>query len=231
MAQVRALIEGGRSLREKARINLRQPLPFIRVAGLPENDLEQFSSLIRQQLNVKEIRFEQDVESFAEIEIRLNAKTLGPVLKQNLKEVMQQVAGNKFTMDDEGGLMVGSHRIDQSNYEKRYLPRNDKETVWSGRGLVLSLNLEISRELRLEGLARNLNRTIQDARKKMGLAYDQRVVLCIEVDGNYSDSLAVHRKWLMAQALAERIEFCVPNPYAELKDEDGTLKIQVIPVK
>ena len=231
VAQVRALIEGGRSLREKARINLRQPLPFIRVAGLPENDLEQFSSLIRQQLNVKEIRFEQDVESFAEIEIRLNAKTLGPVLKQNLKEVMQQVAGNKFTMDDEGGLMVGSHRIDQSDYEKRYSARNDKETVWSGRGLELSLNLEISRELRLEGLARNLNRTIQDARKKMGLAYDQRVVLCIEVDGNYSDSLATHRKWLMAQALAERIEFCVPNPYAELKDEDGTLKIQVIPVE
>jgi isoleucyl-tRNA synthetase len=65
VGQVRALIEGGRSLREKARINLRQPLPFIRVAGLANENLELFSSLIKHQLNVKAIRFEQDIGSFA----------------------------------------------------------------------------------------------------------------------------------------------------------------------
>ena len=61
-------------------------------------------------------------------------------------------------------------------------------------------------------------------------AYDQRVILCIEMDGNYSDSFAAHKEWLMAQTLAQKIETCVSKPFAELKDENGILKIQVVPV-
>jgi len=228
VGQVRALIEGGRSLREKARVNLRQPLPFIRVAGLAQGNIELFSSLIKHQLNVKAIRFEQDIENFATNKIRLNAKTLGPVFKAGLKTVMRKVDRGEFSKDGDD-LMVDGHRIDRADYVEEHSAMNKKETVWSGQGLVLSLNLEISRELKLEGLARNLNRSIQDLRKRMGLPYDQRIILCIEVDGDYSDSFATHKDWLMVQALAEKIESRVSELGAELKDKDGTVRIQIIP--
>ena len=56
--QVRNLIEGGRSIREKQQINLRQPLSFLRVYGVSKDTLDRFSTLLMQQLNVKNILFE-----------------------------------------------------------------------------------------------------------------------------------------------------------------------------
>lgn len=230
VGQVRALIEGGRSLREKARINLRQPLPYIRVAGLAKENLKLFSSLIKHQLNIKSVKFEPDTDSFANKENRLKAKTLGPVLKGDFRMVSNRVSSGEFSQNSDGSLMVGEYRIDRSDYAEKYSALDEKEIAWSGQGLVLSLNLNISRELKLEGLARNINRIIQDLRKQMGLAYDRRIILCIEADGDYGHSVSAHREWLITQTLAEGVENRVSEPGAELTDKDGTLKIQVVPV-
>lgn len=228
--QVRALIEGGRSLREKARINLRQPLSFIRAAGMSKDHLNLFSDLIKHQLNIKSVRLEPDPQSFTKKEIRLNAKTLGPMLKGDFKTVANRVGRGEFIENKDGSLLVDNHKIDRLNYIAQYAAINENEAAWSGQGLVLSLNLTISRELKLEGMARNLNRIIQDLRKQMKLAYDQRIILCIEADGDYKQSLSAHKDWLMSQTLAERCENRVAEPGAELNDQDGTLKIQVVPL-
>jgi isoleucyl-tRNA synthetase len=78
-------------------------------------------------------------------------------------------------------------------------------------------------------LARNLHRIVQDLRKRLDLSYDRWVSLCIEADGGYGQSLAVHKEWLMVQTLADRIEGKADQPQFEKQDEDGRLKVQVIP--
>jgi isoleucyl-tRNA synthetase len=228
--QVRALIEGGRSIREKKRLNLRQPLAYIRVWGVPEETLDRFASLVKQQLNVKGIRFESEADRFARKEIRLDAKALGPRLKGELKAVAALVAKGDCRETQDGSLMVGDHKIQRSDYSAHYSSLDEKEAAWSGAGLVLSLCLEISPELKLEGLARNLNRIVQDLRKRLDLAYDRRVTLGIEAEGGYGQSLAVHKEWLMVQTLADRIEEKAHQPQFEKADEDGRLKVQVMSV-
>lgn len=230
VSQVRSLIEGGRSIREKQRINLRQPLSHIRVSGVAKKTLDRFSALVKRQLNVKKIMFEPETGRFTKKEIRFDAKALGPVLKKGLKTVKTRVAQGDFTENKDGSLTVGSHTIQRSDYLEHFSALDEKEAVWFGSGLVLSLNLDISPELKLEGLARNLNRIVQDLRKRLDLPYDRRVALCIEADGRYGQSLAVHRDWLKIQTLADRIEPKANQPQFEKQDKDGSLKIQVIPV-
>jgi isoleucyl-tRNA synthetase len=229
VSQVRSLIEGGRSIRERQRINLRQPLAYIRVSGIEKMTFDRFASLVKQQLNVKEMVFEPDTRRFARKEIRLNAGTLGPVLKGDLKDVKARVSRGDFTENIDGSLMVGSHNIQRSDYVECFSPLDEKEAAWSGEGLVLSLCLDISDELKLEGLSRNLNRIVQDLRKRLDLPYDQRIVLCVEADGKYGQSLDAHQDWLMTQTLADRIEPRVDQPQFENRDKDGSLKVQVIP--
>jgi isoleucyl-tRNA synthetase len=94
----------------------------------------------------------------------------------------------------------------------------------------LSLSLEISPGLKLEGLARNINRIIQDLRKQMELAYDRRITLFIQADGDYGRSLTAHQEWLMAQTLADDLQSEVVQPQFALEDEAGCLNIQMIPV-
>ena len=230
VSRVRSLIEGGRSIREKRRINLRQPLAYIRVAGVAKETLDRFSSLVRHQLNVKQIRFEPDVSGFTQRKIRINAKTLGPVLKGELKGVTARISQGDFTETRDKCLVVDGHKIQPSDYFEDFSSLDDKEAAWSGAGIVLSLCLDISQELKLEGLARNLNRIVQDLRKQLGLAYDRRITLCMEADAGYGQSLDVHHGWLMEQTLAERLETGVARPQFEQKDENGSLKVEVIPL-
>jgi isoleucyl-tRNA synthetase len=163
--QVRALIEGGRSIRERDHIKLRQPLAYIRVAGVAKKVLDRFSSLIMGQLNVKKILFEPQAGCFARTKIQINTKTLGPVLKGELKNVATRISQGNFTQDKDGNLLVGSHRIQRSDYTEDFSSLDEREAAWSGTGIVLALGLEISHGLKLEGLARNLNRIVQDLRK------------------------------------------------------------------
>jgi isoleucyl-tRNA synthetase len=66
----------------------------------------------------------------------------------------------------------------------------------------VALDLEITPELRLEGLARDLVRAVQDLRKAAGLAVDDRIELAVKADGQVADAVAAHRDYLLGETLA-----------------------------
>ncbi len=225
--KVRSAIEGGRRIREKHRINLRQPLPHIRVSGMRRKALKGFEALLKSQLNVKQVRFEENSENFTRKEFILNTKRLGPLLKKDLKSVAALVKEGQFSVHEDGTLSAGGHVIAPENYSVNLLPANRDEEVWADREMAVSLSLEITPALKLEGTARNMNRYIQDLRKKIDLPYDARIILCIESKGRYQQSLTEHMQWLMAQSLAVEFKPTVKETMFEKKDDDGELKIQI----
>ena len=152
------------------------------------------------------------------------------MLKGEFRKAAEMVGEGRFTEDADGSLRVGAHSIPASDYTQAFTALDENEAAWSGAGLVLSLNLTVSRELKLEGLARNLNRLVQDLRKQRKLAYEQRIVLSIEASGDYEACLAAHGEWLMAQILAERLAPETGEPEIGLDDENGRLNLRIEPV-
>jgi len=67
---------------------------------------------------------------------------------------------------------------------------------------VVALDLELTPELRLEGLARDLVRAVQDLRKAAGLAVDDRIELAVKADGEAAAAVAAHRDYLLGETLA-----------------------------
>ena len=74
--------------------------------------------------------------------------------------------------------------------------------VASDGGITVALELELTPELRSEGLARELVRAVQDARKAAGLDVGDRIVLGLRVEGPAVEALGTHRGWIAAETLA-----------------------------
>ena len=71
--------------------------------------------------------------------------------------------------------------------------------VASDGGYTVALELEVTPELRLEGLARELVRIAQDARKAAGLDVSDRIVLGIDVDGELAEARDAHARFIAAR--------------------------------
>ena len=80
--------------------------------------------------------------------------------------------------------------------------------VASDGGLTVALELDVSPELRREGLARELVRIVQDARKAAGLDVSDRIALGIEVDGELAEARDAHAAFIAGETLAREL---VPN--------------------
>jgi isoleucyl-tRNA synthetase len=81
---------------------------------------------------------------------------------------------------------------------------NVKQVKFGGADVVL--DIEIDDELRLEGLARELVRQVNDLRKKAGLNVEDRIELRWEAGGNLARAVDAHRSWLAREVLATSIE-------------------------
>src|SRR5690606_37060207 len=71
-------------------------------------------------------------------------------------------------------------------------------------GYLVGLDTTLTDELRREGLARELVRAVQDARKQAGLDVADRIVLEIDGDAAVAEALAAHRDYVMSETLASR---------------------------
>jgi isoleucyl-tRNA synthetase len=122
---------------------------------------------------------------------------------------------------------VGGCFISPENFAISLLPILEEEEVWSNGDLAVSLGTDITEALKTEGIARNLNRHIQDLRKKLNLPYEARIILSLEADGGYRKSIDDHKAWLMEQSLAVELRRTVEDALFEKEDENGRLRIQI----
>ena len=191
---VRRIIECGRSIREKARINLRQPLARLLAAGADPERVAPYRGIIEEQVNVKAVECLAGAESFAARSAVLDAKKLGPLLKGAFGPTLAAVKAGDYAIGPDGALTAAGTRVEPGDFSVAWQGVDQGVGVASDRNLVVGLDLAVTPDLKREGLARMLNRLIQDQRKKLDLAYDQRVVLRIEADGLWREALDEHRR-------------------------------------
>jgi len=103
--------------------------------------------------------------------------------------------------------------------------------VASESGVTVALELEISAELRREGVARDLTRAIQDLRRAAGLNVSDRIVVGVEASGSVADALEAHREDIAAETLAIElvlgaIEGAIIREVTEIDEETLTIGLR-----
>jgi isoleucyl-tRNA synthetase len=231
MDAARRVVSLGRTVRTDARVRVRQPLARAAVHVPPgAGDLEPLAGLIADELNVKSVDVGETPEMAGGWRARPNYRSLGPRLGRSVKEVarsLQQDDGSLAAELAEGRAV----RVPTAGGETEVGPEDvelsrDTSGGWgvaTDGGVTVALDLEVTPDLAREGLARELVRLVQDARKAAGLDVTDRIALTVDAGQEIHDALAAHRDWISGEVLATEIGRG-PAPeggHTERRDLDG----------
>ena len=135
----------------------------------------------------------------------LDYARLGKRLRGEVKTVARDVREGRFSVDPEGRLHAAGQVLEPDEHGVRFAAREGQQGVAALGELVVVLDLAVDAALVREGLARDLNRAVQDLRKQAGLAYDQRIVLSLGGGAELDAALAEHGAWLREQCQADSV--------------------------
>ena len=211
----------GHAARSHAQLKVRQPLSeAVIVAGEGERQaIERFGDLVRDELNVKELRFVEEAEELGRWELKPNYRSLGPRFGKHMPQVAAAVAaldaGRVAEMLREGGsvgLAVDGeeHALGPDDLQMVLQPLEGYQVERAGTHAV-ALNLELTDDLRREGLAREVVHAVQAARKGAGLNVEDRIVLRLGGDDELLDAVRAHESYVCAETLAVSLELGVAD--------------------
>ncbi|KJD31866.1 isoleucyl-tRNA synthase [Tamlana nanhaiensis] len=204
------------SLRAKEKIKVRQPLQKIMIPVVSEQQKEEIlavSSLIKHEVNVKEIELLDDASDILVKQIKPNFKVLGPRFGKDMKAIAGKVIN--FSPEDINKIeQNGSIEVD-INGKNITLERGDVEItsqdiegwlVANEGALTVALDVTITDELRKEGIARELINRIQNLRKDSGFEVTDRIDVVLQKDDNIVNAVETNIDYIKTETLTEQLE-------------------------
>jgi len=207
MDRVRDAASAARTLRERENVRVRQPLARLTVAGPGVSSLEPYADLLRDEVNVKDVELLEATESFARLVLALNPPVLGPRLGPAMKEVLAAAKAGRFERLADGGIQVAGRRLEPDEYQLRLEARAGVACEpLPSRDAIVVLDTRLSDELLAEGVARDVVRGVQQARKEAGLHVADRIRLSLALPDDWRAAVERHRDWIAEQTLARAVE-------------------------
>jgi isoleucyl-tRNA synthetase len=223
----------GRSARKEAKLKVRQPLKEAVIACPPATArlLEGLSQVVADELNVREVRFVTDAEGLVEVSLKPNYRTLGPRFGNEMPAVAQAVASLDATATvralDSGTTVEievnGATQMLADDDLLREVRPSEGYAVAEGGSLAVGLSTEITPELQMEGLARDLVRAIQSARRTADLKVEDRIHLHLDGSGRVREAIDAHRAYIAGEVLATELTVGHGLPFTPKYREDGEI--------
>ena len=214
------------ALRRKANLKVRQPLAMIMVPVMSEaqkNSVEAMSALIKNEVNVKEIKFVGNDEGVLVKKVKPDFKKLGPKFGKIMKLLAAQITAMsqhdiiEFEKQGKFAFTV--------NGEEAVVELSDVEVIsedipgWlvaNEGSLTVALDITVSDELRREGIARELVNRIQNIRKSQGFEITDKIDVVVTPNAATDEAVREYADYIGRQVLAESVTI------AEIADTDRT---------
>ena len=218
MDLVRDLISTGRYVREETKIKVRQPIKECLIDGKYESILGDLVNLIKEELNVKKVVFVSDLTKYMNFTIKPNFKVCGAMFGTKMKDY--QTALNDLNKDDIDLLLKeetitidfdgGRLDITPDMVDVR-IEAKEGFNVGMVNNKFIILNTELTRDLLLEGLARESVSKIQNLRKTTGLEISDRIKLYYNGDDEIKETFNMFKKYIMDETLSVVFEETIDN--------------------
>jgi isoleucyl-tRNA synthetase len=207
MDRVRAVCSVARTLRETHQVRVRQPLPCLTVAGPDAPRLTALVEPMKDEVNVKEVVLREEIDDLATVRLQVNARQVGPRLGPEMKRVLGAAKAGEFERRADGRVEVAGQLLEPGEFALRLEAREGVacQALPSGEVVVL-LDLTLSEELVQEGLARDLVRAVQQARKEAGLHVSDRIHLALTLPARFREAASRFRDYVAEQTLAVDVD-------------------------
>jgi isoleucyl-tRNA synthetase len=211
MATTRRLVDLGRAARTGSGVKIRQPLSRGLIAAAGWNTLpDELRAEIADELNVGRLDSLGAADELIDFTVRPQFRAIGKRFGPRTQAVANAVraadpAATAAVLRDHGHVVLSVDgedvKLDTSEIEVTEVPRTGWHVVADG-GLTIALDLEITPELRWAGLARDLTRAIQQARKATGLEVTDRINLWWQATGEIAEAVREHSATIADETLA-----------------------------
>lgn len=202
-------------LRKKEKIRVRQPLQRIMIPVLDvsfKKQMSLISDLIKSEVNVKTIELIEELDAVLVKQIKPNFKTIGPKYGAYMKQIAVHVTSlgqSEIKNIELNGSLTFKIEDKEIHLELEDFEITAKDipgwTVVTDGSLTVALDVEISNELRMEGIAREMVNRIQNGRKDMGLEVSDRIKLSIHTSEIIQSAISKFEKYIMEEVLANSI--------------------------
>jgi len=211
MDRVRDVASKGLALRKGTGNRVRLPLARLTVVTGDAAGLEPFVEILRDELNVKRIDLEaQQEESLSsygiERKLTVNARAAGPRIGKLVQQVIPAAKRGDWSVTADG-VTVGGIDLVEGEFTLDLTVAGPTSAVafLDGGGFVV-LDTVTTPELEAEGLARDVVRAVQQARKTADLDVSDRIALTLQADPTAATAVRAHEELITGETLAETFE-------------------------
>jgi isoleucyl-tRNA synthetase len=234
MDRVRQVVSTALSLRKARGLRVRQPLSRLTVAAADATTLAPLLDLIRDEVNVKTVELTEDVAAYGRFELIINARACGPRLGGDTQKVIRAVREGDWERSPDGVISAAGIPLLDGEYTERLVAADPTETAAlpAGSGLVM-LTTALTPELVTEGIAKDLVRVVQQARKQAGLDVTDRVELTIDALAAPKVVAAAreHEEFIATEVLARRVDYApVPDGFSGVVGDGIEVRVAIATV-
>jgi isoleucyl-tRNA synthetase len=237
MEAVRRTVELGRAARAQAKVKLRQPLrKAVVVASDAERAaIERLSEVVASELNVKELEFVHTEAELVSYRVKPNYRALGPRFGKNMPQAAAAIealdaahVADQFEAGAEVGVTIdGKDHTLSADDVNLMMEQLEGYQVEAEAGHAVALELELDDELRREGLAREVVRAVQEARKQAGLEVSDRISLELGGDDELLAAAREHESYIAGETLATSVGYGADGTGEKATIEGRELRIAV----
>ncbi len=221
------------SLRRKVNIKVRQPLNKIMIPILDESfehQLEAIKHLVLSEVNVKDMEFLSDSAGVLVKKIKANFKTLGPKYGKLMKQIAASIT--QFSQDDialfekEGKytLVIENEKVTIDLTDVEISSEDIPGWLVTNEGkITVALDVNITEELKEEGIAREFVNRIQNLRKESGLEVTDKIRLFIQKQEHVNNAVEKYKDYICSQTLTVELSLvdeCGDNGKVEVEIDD-----------
>ncbi len=237
MEAVRRTVELGRAARAQAKVKLRQPLrKAVVVASDAERAaIERLAEVVASELNVKELDFVHTEAELVSYRVKPNYRSLGPRFGKSMPQVAAAVealdaagVAEQLEAGAEVGIAIDGkeHTLSADDVNMVMEPLEGYQ-VEAEAGHAVALELELDDDLRREGLAREVVRAVQEARKQAGLDVSDRISLELAGDDELLAAAREHEAYIAGETLATSVGYGADGAGEKSTIEGRELRIAV----
>ncbi|RKR87764.1 isoleucyl-tRNA synthetase [Micromonospora pisi] len=205
MDDARTVCSVALSLRKAKGLRVRLPLSSLTVASSNAADLEPFADLIADEVNVKTVLFTTELAGYCEQVLTVVPRALGPRLGGQVQTVIKAVKAGDWSLVD-GVPVAAGVTLQEGEYELRLVAADVEHSapLPGGEGVVV-LDTTVTAELAAEGLARDVVRVVQQARRAADLDVSDRIEVALAAGSEVVAAVEAYRDFVSAEVLADAI--------------------------
>jgi isoleucyl-tRNA synthetase len=205
MDAIRDVASAALSLRKARGLRVRLPLATLTVATGDAPSLRPFADLLADEVNVKRVEFTDDVATYCRQVLTVVPRALGPRVGKQVQQVIKAVKAGEWELSA-GAPVAAGVTLQDGEYELRMVA-TDAENSAPVTGGVVVLDTSVTPELAAEGLARDVIRVVQQARRDAGLDVSDRIGLVVSGSPAVAGAVEAHRDFVAAETLATSLAF------------------------